>query len=78
MKKNKKNKGTTHVNPAVVIQPRAGLNAHRVTLYLSPDEKDTWAQAAALDGRSMSAMVRDLVRKHHRVLLKRAGKECPA
>ena len=60
------------------FSPRTGLNAHRVTLYLSPDEKDTWAQAAALDGRSMSAMVRDLVRKHHRVLLKQAGKKCPA
>ncbi len=57
---------------------RAGLNAHRITLYLSPDEKDIWAQTAALDGRSLSAMVRDLVRKHHRTLLKKAGKDCPA
>lgn len=49
----------------------------RVVIYLPRDERVLWKQALSLSqARSMSSLVRDLVRKYHHRTVKRLAREC--
>lgn len=49
----------------------------RIVIYLPKDERQLWKQALSLSKhRSMSSLVRDLVRKYHHRTVKRLAREC--
>jgi len=52
-------------------------DASRMMIYLPPEDRKIWEQALAMgDHESYSAMVRDLVRKYHKRMVRRAARIC--
>lgn len=50
----------------------------RVEIYLPTEERDMWDRAMSMSKHdTLSAMVRDLVRRYYKRLLKKEAEECP-